>query len=81
MFILIGLYFTMFGKIKYCDLFFFSPFFVYTYNFVCMDDVIFEAESALCNINKNHLQLKSQNLITYKCIISVVISGEGIESA
>lgn len=24
--------------------------------------------------------VKSQNLITYKCIISVVISGEGIES-
>ena len=43
--------------IKYCDLFFFSPFFVYTYNFVCMDDVIYEAESALCNINKYHLHL------------------------
>jgi hypothetical protein len=36
----------------------FRSFFVYTYNFVCMDDVINEAESALCNINKYHLQLK-----------------------
>jgi len=25
--------------------------------YVCMDDVIYEAESALCNINKYHLQL------------------------
>jgi len=26
--------------------------------FECMHDVIYEAESALCNINKHHLQLK-----------------------
>jgi hypothetical protein len=27
------------------------------YYFECMHDVIYEAESALCNINKHHLQL------------------------
>jgi hypothetical protein len=35
----------------------FHSFFVKTYNFVCMDDVIYEPESALCNINKHYLQL------------------------
>jgi hypothetical protein len=27
------------------------------YYFECMHDIIYEAESALCNINKHHLQL------------------------
>jgi hypothetical protein len=31
------------------------------YYFECMHDIIYEAESALCNINKHHLQLKIVN--------------------
>jgi hypothetical protein len=27
------------------------------YNFECLNDVIYEVENALCNINKQHLQL------------------------
>jgi len=37
-----------------------QPIIIYFFNlyyFECMHDVIYQAESALCNINKHHLQL------------------------